>query len=1236
MKRIFVVLMFAIGMMLGSYQAQAQNSAYTNFCTSGSRNATTSGLNSSNLLLSSYTYCTVSVYATGTTTLIPLFSGTGAVLTNPFFASAVTGQYLFYGATGTVVDVTMSAGYPAPGIVTPLTLTGITLGGGGGGGGIGYPPAGIPHSSGASWLASFGIQGTDINVLTSSTITGTGSALCTDANGGATTVGCLSGTLGGSVSPCFTPYSSAPNTLLNSPDFWDCPSLTTHTFVSTTKEVHQTPETDYIGASGVAGSVSFLQGTTPSVIANNVTWAAPASVTGYNFLVPGSQAEGCLFDDGSGNGSWSPCGNSFILPQPVLPSGNYIAIYPTSVTPASGSCTSASGTTGSVSFGSGAFANGTFGGADCPTGGRSASLTYNGFVLPAPYTSANVVSISCGVQSFFTATSFPVINDEITCGPSGSLTTYTMVNTNNPYGFTQNTISTSLTGSQIPTVGVLAAGTGSPCANLSGLGCIFPPIPSSATTLASVFLIVQLNVAPPAAPATIPLVAPIININGGIGIDESFPFPGKDLTPWTYQNAYADASGAVNPGVYYVNDNTNALSTNPTNCGPGGGTFGYLCVWNAGSGQLVPLTTTSGTAYTNVTVNGGSNLATANFNGSTPAAGTNGFNVTFQNSGANISAEVVGDGNAAHCLIGTGTFATCPGSGGGSPAGPVGSIQIDAAGSFGASDKTTILNTQPVPDYLDAARFPLAKWLQSMHNASDAVAHLAVIGDSYAICDNGLCSAGPTVPTNRWVEQLRINLQNAYGYGGTGMMPLSFSATGININTENYPSTTGTLDNSTSSLGPSGAAGNALIHLPTGATVTFSPGSNLTPHLSYDTLIIYCMTNSGSGSLAVSIDSGAHTGTACGTTSGSPTAHAVSISAGSLTTHTAVVTSTGDSYIYAMEGTAGTTGIRVSNLGYGGATSGYFGSSATAQLAFSDLEPAGTQGAIVMLQTNDITQSTAVSTFSTNMGAIISHELALSTAPSLMLAIPPVSGTSGSFPASSYTAAQQALYVADAVDEDNIQWQWGTTFNSGSGLWSSDNVHPNDKGALSEFSQIYSKFVDNVPVPSPSSGGGTTTNALTMNNSGSGAASGTTFNGSAAEVISYNTIGAPGISGTPTTGHCVDWASASTLGDSGSTCGGGGGGISNISITVSSATQGANSCSSPATATMTGVATSGAGSHVTAAYLSDPTSLTGWGSSGGMVFQVWPSAANTVSWIVCNQTPASITFSTNVFSIGAQ
>ena len=51
--------------------------------------------------------------------------------------------------------------------------------------------------------------------------------------------------------------------------------------------------------------------------------------------------------------------------------------------------------------------------------------------------------------------------------------------------------------------------------------------------------------------------------------------------------------------------------------------------------------------------------------------------------------------------------------------------------------------------------------------------------------------------------------------------------------------------------------------------------------------------------------------------------------------------------------------------------------------------------------------------------------------------------------------------------------------------------------------------------------GGTTSNALTMNNGGSGDASGTTFNGSAARTISYNTIGAVplnGALGTPSSG----------------------------------------------------------------------------------------------------------------------
>jgi hypothetical protein len=48
--------------------------------------------------------------------------------------------------------------------------------------------------------------------------------------------------------------------------------------------------------------------------------------------------------------------------------------------------------------------------------------------------------------------------------------------------------------------------------------------------------------------------------------------------------------------------------------------------------------------------------------------------------------------------------------------------------------------------------------------------------------------------------------------------------------------------------------------------------------------------------------------------------------------------------------------------------------------------------------------------------------------------------------------------------------------------------------------------------------GATTAQALTFNNGGAGAASGTTFNGSVAETISYNTLGAPSATGTGASG----------------------------------------------------------------------------------------------------------------------
>ena len=62
-----------------------------------------------------------------------------------------------------------------------------------------------------------------------------------------------------------------------------------------------------------------------------------------------------------------------------------------------------------------------------------------------------------------------------------------------------------------------------------------------------------------------------------------------------------------------------------------------------------------------VNVNG-SAVSSPNFNGTTPAAGANGLNVTWQVSGSSVSAEVVGDGNAAHFLSGTGVYSTPAGA----------------------------------------------------------------------------------------------------------------------------------------------------------------------------------------------------------------------------------------------------------------------------------------------------------------------------------------------------------------------------------------------------------------------------------------------------------------------------------------------------------------------------------------------------------------------------------------------
>lgn len=87
-----------------------------------------------------------------------------------------------------------------------------------------------------------------------------------------------------------------------------------------------------------------------------------------------------------------------------------------------------------------------------------------------------------------------------------------------------------------------------------------------------------------------------------------------------------------------------------------------IVITPSSNGLNISCPTCGTSSATNVTINGGAGLGTANLNDTTPAAGTNGINVKWQNSASNVSAEIVGDGTATHFLNGIGTFTTPAGS----------------------------------------------------------------------------------------------------------------------------------------------------------------------------------------------------------------------------------------------------------------------------------------------------------------------------------------------------------------------------------------------------------------------------------------------------------------------------------------------------------------------------------------------------------------------------------------------
>lgn len=373
-----VVLLGALCLWTPSASAQAQRAF--GFCQTGAIIGLVSGLSVAPDIQASYPGCTVTVNITGggSATLYS-DSALSVPLANPFTASLTTGYWFFYAANGHY-DVQLSgAGFPSP-----ITLGDYGLGLGGGSGGLsGMTTGQVPIAATASTVTSSkAIQGTDTNLLSSGTISGTSALLCTDASGGATTTSCsssagvssltgdgtiitnsastgattltIAGTSGGI--PCFSSSSAWKSSALLTTGFLtkgggagNCPAASLLDDGATTANTLTYSGTAGFTASqgpvssatdGVhAGRISLVGNTTvPNLPANTFSWLAPnsASFTSYGIQCPSTApAATTILELAAASSNVSAC--SFAA---VTGTGSVVlASSPTLITPTIGAAT---------------------------------------------------------------------------------------------------------------------------------------------------------------------------------------------------------------------------------------------------------------------------------------------------------------------------------------------------------------------------------------------------------------------------------------------------------------------------------------------------------------------------------------------------------------------------------------------------------------------------------------------------------------------------------------------------------------------------------------------------------------------------------------------------------------------------------------------------------------------------------------------------------------------------------
>ena len=199
-KRVLIICVLFISSIM-SVPLSATTARYMNWCESGGKPVALQGLNSSTSIQATLASCSVSVFLHSTITFATIYSDSiNTPLSNPFTANS-DGSFGFYAdisqhydvqISGTVTCVPNVGGCPGNGQQSvTFTYTDVILGGGGVTGLSGMTTGQVPIAANSSTVTSSkAIQGTDGNILSSGTISGLLNPLCTDSNGGATTVNC--------------------------------------------------------------------------------------------------------------------------------------------------------------------------------------------------------------------------------------------------------------------------------------------------------------------------------------------------------------------------------------------------------------------------------------------------------------------------------------------------------------------------------------------------------------------------------------------------------------------------------------------------------------------------------------------------------------------------------------------------------------------------------------------------------------------------------------------------------------------------------------------------------------------------------------------------------------------------------------------------------------------------------------------------------------------------------------